>query len=353
MLSISNDLPPTACHERVACSDLESLNNACRGAAGSWCLTESRARFSSLTRLCASREVVDAGVPDDTRFHLTVHAEGPAADDGQIPLAELARIVGGLQVTLERLALSLETGTYAARGPRPREVVEAVRLDFAGFRPGSVIIDITRRGEVETDGLLQRSLQALEDGIAGIRSGDHLPSYFTPQVINGLRELAGAITFGNLTSITFGYSGRDRFVIDSAFREHIRAMSPSTAGGEATVVGRMQMGDFSPATLRCRIDTFAGSVLADFDADLRDTVLDAMDQIVMATGIAELQPDGSTVRLLHLSSLQSLPSARMSPLVTLGRQQGVGPISDLEELQGQDSDDFGPFLNALNSARGR
>jgi hypothetical protein len=297
--------------------------------------------------------VVDTGVPEHTQFDLTVHAEGPAVEGGRIPLAELARIVGGLQVTLERLALALETGTYAARGPRPREVVEAVRLDFAGFRAGSAIIDIKRTSGVGTDGLLERSLRALEDGVAGIRSGRHIPVYFTPQVINGLRELAGGITSGNLTSITFSYSGGDRFVIDSVFRDRIRAMSPSATEGEATVVGRLQMGDFSPAALRCRIDTFAGSVLADFDADLRDTVLDAMDQVVMATGIGELQPDGSTVRLLHLSSLQSLPSAKMSPLVTLGRQQGVGPIGDIEELQGRDSDDFGPFLDALNSARGR
>jgi hypothetical protein len=183
-------------------------------------------------------------VPDDGRFHLTVHAEGPAADDGRIPLAELARIVGGLQVTLERIALSLETGTYAARGPRPRDVVEAVRLDFAGFRPGSVIIDITRPGQLEPDELLERSLRALEDGVAGIRAGN-LPSHFTPQVVNGLRELAGGITVGNLTSITFGYSGHARFTIDSVFRERIREISPSTAEREATVVGRLQMGDFS------------------------------------------------------------------------------------------------------------
>ncbi len=292
-------------------------------------------------------------MPYETQFHLTVHAEGPAADDGHIPLAELARIVGGLQVTLERLALALETGTFTARGPRPREVVEAVRLDFAGFRPGSVIIDITRPGQIEADELLERSLRALEAGVVGIRAGRHLPAYFTPQVINGLRELAGGITAGNLTSITFGHSGRDRFVIDSVFRERIREMPPSAAEGEATVVGRLQMGDFSPASLRCRIDTFAGSVAADFDADLRDAVLDAMDQMVMASGIAELQPDGSTVRLLHLSSLEILPSARMSPLVTLQRKQGVEPISDIGELQGHDTDDFGPFLDALNSARGR
>ena len=147
-------------------------------------------------------------------------------------------------------------------------------------------------------------------------------------------------------------SGHARFTIDSVFRERIREISPSAAEREATVVGRLQMGDFSPAALRCRVDTFAGSVLCDFDADLRDRVLDAMDQMVMATGIAELQPDGSTVRLLHLSSVEILPSQPMSPLATLRRQQGIAPVSDIEELFGPETDDdFGPFLDAINSAR--
>ena len=51
----------------------------------------------------------------DSEVLLSVHAEGPAADGGRLPLAEVARIAAGLQVTLERLALAL-TGTYAARG---------------------------------------------------------------------------------------------------------------------------------------------------------------------------------------------------------------------------------------------
>jgi hypothetical protein len=113
------------------------------------------------------------------------------------------------------------------------------------------------------------------------------------------------------------------------------------------------MGDFSPDALRCRIDTFAGSVLGDFGDELRDSVLDAMDQMVMATGTAELQPDGSTVRVLHLSALERLPSARMLPLATLQRQQGVSPVSDIAELQGSagDDDDYGPFMEAIASAR--
>ncbi len=293
----------------------------------------------------------------DSDILLSVHAEGPAADGGRLPLAEIARIAAGLQVTLERLALAL-TGTYAPRGRRPRDVVEAVRLDVIGFRAGSAIIDVIRSNQpqqamFETDSLLPDSLRALEDGITAIRQGGRLPSYFTPQVVTGLRELAGGINVGNLTRISFERPGGQAFVIDSVFRDRLRSVSTLGPETEATVVGRLQMGDFSPAALRCRIDTFAGSVLGDFGDELRESVLDAMDQMVMARGTAELQPDGSTVRVLHLSAIDRLPSARMVPLQTLQRQQQITPVNDIAELQGstEGEEDFEPFIQAINSAR--
>jgi hypothetical protein len=171
--------------------------------------------------------------------------------------------------------------------------------------------------------------------------------------VTGLRELAGGINVGNLSRISFVRPGYEAVVIDSVFRDRLRNVTTPGPETEATVVGRLQMGDFSPAALRCRIDTFAGSVLADFGDELRDSVLDAMDQMVMATGIAELQPDGSTVRVLHLSALERLPSARMLPLASLQRQQRVAPVNDITELQGtvDDGDDFGPFMEAITSAR--
>jgi hypothetical protein len=295
--------------------------------------------------------------PNHSNIFLSVHAEGPAADGGHLPLTELARIVSGLQVTLERLALAL-SGTLVSRGRRPRDVVEAVRLDLAGFRSGSAIIDIVRPPQPDPaanpdDTLLSDSLNALEDGIARVRSGSQLPIYFTPQVITGLRELAGGINPSNLTRISFDRPDGRQFVMDAVFREQLRRVTAQTPEASATVVGRIQMGDFSPAALRCRIDTFAGSVPADFDADLRDSVLDAMDQMVMVTGIAELQPDGATVRVLHISALEALPTARISPLATLQRQQGVTEVTDVDQLRGRvdEADDFGPFLDAIRSAR--
>jgi hypothetical protein len=267
-----------------------------------------------------------------------------------MPLAELARITGGLQLTLERVALAL-TGS-SARGRRPRDIVEAVRLDVAGFRSGSVVIDVFRAGDDDAE-LLDESFRVLEGGCTALRMGQDLPPSFTPHVLNGLRELAGGVNSGNLTSIRVDRPGGRPFVIDAVFRDQLqRVATRADDEREATVVGRLQMGDFSPAALRCRIDTIAGSVLADFGAELRDAVLDVMDQLVMATGAAELQPDGATVRLLHLSAIESLPGVPMSRLATLQRQQQVAPLSDIEELFGPESDDdFAPFLDAISSAR--
>ncbi|MER7211176.1 hypothetical protein [Streptosporangium sp. NPDC000239] len=280
---------------------------------------------------------------------MSVRISGPASEDGRLPLAELARIAGGLQMTLERLALT-GLGTSIRPGRRPRDVVEAVRLDFTGFRRGSAILDVTRPPQAETNDLLQQSLRMLDEGIEHVRQGRGLPSHFTPPVVSGLRQLAGGIGSGGVSRIELLRPGGG-FVIDSVFREALREAPAQATEREVTVVGRLHMGDFSPATLRCRIDTYAGSILADFDGDLRDLVLDAMDQLVMAGGRAELQPDGTTVRVMHLETVRRLTSAPSSPLGTLAHEQGVSPVGDVEELQGEAIDDFDDFLEAISAAR--
>lgn len=112
------------------------------------------------------------------------------------------------------------------------------------------------------------------------------------------------------------------------------------------------MADFSPATLRCRIDTYAGSVMCDFDSSLRDAVLDAMDEIVMAEGVAELEPNGSTIRILHLATLRRLGAAQPKGIDQLAREQGVVPVRSIDELRGEPLGDMEEFLAALRSARG-
>lgn len=282
---------------------------------------------------------------------LAIRAIGPATEGGRLPLSEIARLAGGLQASLERIALSLSGGAPRP-GRRPREIVDAVRLDFVGFQRGSAVLRIARTGQLSLDDLLNRSLDALEEGIEAMRRyPSNLPAHFTPQVINGIRDLTGGISASNVTRIDFWRGNRISFSIDETLQAAVRAVQFEPVQQIITVVGRLHMGDFSPAGLRCRIDTYAGSVLCDFTSDLRDSVLDAMDEMVMAEGTGEVDPNGTSVHVLHLSRLEVLGSAKPKSLDGLAQQQQVRPLSSLAELSGPPIDDFAEFMDIVRSAR--
>lgn len=142
-----------------------------------------------------------------------------------------------------------------------------------------------------------------------------------------------------------------RFTIDETLQAAVRAVQFEPEQQNVTIVGRPHLGDFSPAGLRRRIDTYAGSVLCDFTSDLRDAVLDAMDEMVMAEGRAELELNGASVHVLHLGGLEALSSAKPRSLDNLAHEQQVQPLSSLAELTGPPVDDFDEFLIAIKSAR--
>lgn len=282
---------------------------------------------------------------------LSIRAVGASVDDGTLSLAELARIAGGVQAALDRVAIAIEGRTVRV-GRRPAEAVAAVQLSIAGLHRGSVVLELTRTGQETIDGdhMLDWALDTLGDGVRSIvRSPAVMPDYFTLPLVNGLRDLAGGIGPGRLKRIELVRWGQVIVSIDEQFRHAVREMNVERGTEPATIVGRLHMGDFSPASLRCRIDTYAGSILCDFDVSLKDAVLDAMDEMVMAVGEAQLQPDGATVRTLHLSSLQQLPTATSTTLEELAATQGISPLESTDELTGEliPDEEYDAFLAAI------
>jgi hypothetical protein len=201
--------------------------------------------------------------PSEMRPDLLLRAIGPATEGGRLPLAELARLASGLQASLERIAWSLAGGS-ARTGRRPREIVDAVRLDFVGFQKGSAVLQIQRSGQTALgEDLLEESLDTLAAGIDSLRRRPSTrPQHFSSYVINGLRTLTGGIGASNVTRIELVDRGQIRFLIDHELQQALRRVTFEAVEESATVVGRLHMGDFSPASLRCRIDTHAGSVLS-------------------------------------------------------------------------------------------
>jgi hypothetical protein len=111
------------------------------------------------------------------------------------------------------------------------------------------------------------------------------------------------------------------------------------------------MGDFAPSALRCRIDTAQGPVTCDFDGELRDQVLAAMDRVVMAHGAAERWSDSGAIRVLHVSGVEPVKEAETLSVTELIEQQGIRPIQDPADLAGPFIDDFDEFLEAIRSLR--
>jgi hypothetical protein len=282
---------------------------------------------------------------------LTIRASGPTTQDGRLSLSELARIASGFQATLERIAYSIVVGRKRP-GRFPREIADAVRMDFVGFRRGSAVLDL-RRPENETlDDLLTDSFNTLAAGLNSLRrSPVELPEFFNPAIINGLVTLCGGISKRNVNRIEFFTEGRAYFTLDAEMRNVLRQVQKNSSQQEITIVGRLHMGDFDPLSLRCRIDTHSGSVSCDLDDELRERVLDLIDSLVIARGIAEMQFDGGTVRVLHLLEIEGVETSTSSSLDALAQQQGVSPLVDISQLRGEPIDDFDSFLEIIRSAR--
>jgi hypothetical protein len=285
---------------------------------------------------------------------LVIRAAGPAVKEGRLALTEVARISGELQATLERIAMAL-LGSEAVPGRRPQDIVNAVRLELTGFSPGSAILEVSPPGgAMITHDLLGQSVELLMKAIESIDGAQRShPEVFGKQVLDGLVRLSGGISPRSVRTIEITRLNDRTVVIDDDFRRAARAARNAGDRSEVTIVGRLHMGDFAPAALRCRVDTISTSVSCTFDESLTDDVLNAMGAMVVATGIAELLPDGR-VRSLDLLGLTRVNESKRASIGALAQQQGVTPVRNLTDfptVQDVSDDEFEQFMRDALSAR--
>lgn len=255
---------------------------------------------------------------------------------------------------MERIARVLVGAAASGRGGRtPSEIVEATRLDLVGFHHGSAVLEIEPPHAAATliPSLLDECLDAFFSGVQRlVEDPAALPSGFDRNVVNGFRTLTGSVGTA-FTSIRISRDGRDPLVIDDAVKQAVRRHLKLGHTEDIAVSGRLHMGDFAPSALRCRIDTAQGSVMCDFDLELRSDILAAMDQLVIARGQAERWQSSAQIRVLHLESVQPIREERARSVADLVAEHGVQPITSAADLAGESADDFEEYLAAIRSLR--
>lgn len=284
---------------------------------------------------------------------MSIRAVGPIAS-GRLPLSEVARLAGELQATLERLALAI-LGTSATHGRRPRDVADAVRLELIAFWDGSTVLDMAPPGDAMLNhGLLDESMGLLFGGLRAIAErAQDVPSGFTPQVLDGLIRFSGGISPQTVHRLEVSRDQMPPVVIDQAFRDHVRWLRTFRHHDVVSIVGRLHEGDFDPLALRCRIDTIDTTVQCSFSEDMRERVLSAMDCMVVASGIAELQSNGR-VRTLDLDDLTVIDEAQRRTIDQLAQDQGIEPVRDIAEfatLTELEDEEYDRFVKSAMSAR--
>lgn len=273
--------------------------------------------------------------------------------DGRLPLSEVARISGNLQATLERLAMAIR-GREHGRGRRPADVVDAVRLELTGFRSGSVVLEASPADDALIDHqLLRDSTNLFFEGLASIgERKDRLRPEFSPQVLDGLLQLAGGIGPSAVDHLEFSYGSRN-VRVDAAWRDHVRHLRKQRTQDVLSIIGRLHEGDFDPLNLRCRIDTVEATIQCSFTRDMRERVLAAMDAMVAASGIAEFDA-GGRIRSLDIDDLTILDEAQRQSISELADEQGIAPVRDITDfatMTDLGDSDFDEFMTNVLSAR--
>ncbi|WP_250281003.1 MULTISPECIES: hypothetical protein [unclassified Frankia] len=285
---------------------------------------------------------------------LTIRASGSATTGGRLPLAELARLAGEFQATVERIALGLR-GLSPVAGRRPKHVVEAVGMEVRALTSGSAVLTVGRITQpMLGDDLLIDSLETLEAGLDAIANGRPTPEVFTAPVLDGLLKLSGGVADGTLAGVEIQRGGRTTIRFDTQLYSSVRAARRAVSITEQVIVGRLQMGDFARGALRCRIDTVTSSVSCTFDEGLKKDVLAAMNSLVRARGLAE-STAGGVIRAFTLRAVERLPSSPHRTLDDMAREQEVEPVRSLAELAMSEpltDEEYEDFLAAAMSARG-
>lgn len=279
--------------------------------------------------------------------------DGELVGHGRLALSELARIAGELQAEIERVARVLGGTEEVRTGRRPSDVVAATRLALVGFGDGSAILEVEAHDQTPAllPSLVDESIDVFLDGVEALaNNASALPRGFDRTVVSGLTELTGSLGRA-VTSIRIDRPGRAPTMLDQRVKDAARAYLREGSAEETVVTGRLHMGDFAPSALRCRIDTLDDPVVCDFDAELHDDVLAAMDRLVTVRGQAERWPDSRAVKVLHLESVEVVEDVAPRTLADLIAEQGVQPIRDADELAVGSDADFDEYLRAIRSLR--
>lgn len=303
---------------------------------------------------------------------LEVRAKGPGVRRGRIPVPDLIRICEDAQKAVNRQAESMEGRKTLHPGPITDAIRQECTLELIGLKPGStrlqfglakpqvpLFCDQTTLGS-DVVGEVALAIKSLGNGKGTAREVD-------AGVLQALYSLGAVAESKRITEIEWispkaGERKRVAAPVNRRMRERVAATISSPRKVQRQIDGVLDMADFKPNDLKCRIDPAIGaSVICTFDERDATQVQLLMRQPVRVIGEAVIAPYTDRVETLHIHNIERLPSLSLgkgnffaeSSLSELAASQKVKPLKDISTLASgfPPDEDIDEFLEEIYSAR--
>lgn len=220
------------------------------------------------------------------------------ANDGTIPLTDLARLAQHLQELTHRLTRSLQDRPGPGRSPRSLQQLSD--LVAVGIRSGSAVLEVEAPGwndelnlkDLEPDA----GVQALELVLAGLQTAanhEPLPGQYSDRARESLREFVAAAVRYDRMSLSLSHHAEHKTVsVQPALVEFPPpAQQPSREEGQIegelyalnSRTGLYQVEDNTSRTVKCHVDP---------KSDLARALENAIRQTVRLSGLITREPSG-------------------------------------------------------------
>jgi hypothetical protein len=203
--------------------------------------------------------------------------------------------------------------------------------------------------------------------IKNLGNGHGIASEVDAGVLHALYSLGGVVENKRVSEIEWvspKAGERKKIVapVNQRMRERVAATISSPRKAQRQIDGVLDMADFKPDDLRCRIDPAIGaSVTCTFDERDATRIQSLMRLPVRATGEATIAPYTDRIESFHIEKIERLPSLSLgegnffaeSSLTELAAKQKTKPLKDIANFASgfPPDEDIDEFLEEIYSAR--
>lgn len=293
---------------------------------------------------------------------------------GRITIADLVRLCQEAQNAVNRQAEAIEGKKTVHPGPISATIQHECTLELIGLKRGSTVLqfgfakaqsflpfkdDSLKAFGAEVVAELSLTIKSL--GIADNKRD------IAPGVLQSLYTMGGLVESERISEIDWiapGVKGRrsESATINAKARERAAKRLSAPRNAILSVNGILDMADFKPKEMKCRIDPAIGSsIMCSFDQNLEQRVYDFMRKPVRATGEAKLQPYTDRIEMLQIKEIFLLSSLALGEgnffadkgLSILAGEQGVKPLQSISVFSGgiAEDEDIDAFLHEIYRAR--